>query len=163
MKSPRFQFSLRLLLSAMLLLGLTLGWLDIRARHNREQRRQVERVWRIGGAVLLDQGTSYELPVFPDEWQLEASKGWLHAALSGCRPIHILFVNHTGITRKTTDDDLPELIDAVREMPTVKRITLTRLFHTEAGAAKVQQAFPNYGVTVLLDNDVVRLPVASGE
>jgi hypothetical protein len=127
MKSPRFQFSLRLLLLAMLLFGLGLGWLDWRARHNREQRRQVERVWRIGGAVLLDQGTYYELPVVPGEWQREAEKGWLFDALHSCRPLDILFVNHTGIKNKTSDKDLPELIDAVRQMPTVRRIMLTRL------------------------------------
>lgn len=147
------------MLVAMLLVGLLLSWLVQRANYNREQRRQVERIWRIGGAVLFEQGTVYELPVFPDEWQVEASKGWLHDALSNPRPIDIIFVNHTGIKQKTSDEDLPELIDAVRKMPTVKRIMLTRMFHSEAGAAQVKRAFPDLQVRL----DLISMPQLTTE
>ena len=158
MKSLRLQFSLRLLLLAMLVLGLALGWLANRAQHNREQRRLVERLWRIGGAVYIDGSDVYELPVFADEWQIEANKGWLYDVRVTCRPLDILFPNHTGIKKKTSDADLDELIDVVHQLPTVRRIHLSRMFHSEAGATKVKRAFPH--IYVQLDRIVMPQPAA---
>jgi hypothetical protein len=154
----RLRFSLRALLFAMLLVGLSLSWLAQRANYNRAQRRLVERVWRIGGAVNIEGGDAFELPVFSNEWQIEANKGWLYDARVDCRPLDILFPNHTGIKKKTSDADLDELIDAVRKMPTVRQIRLTRMFHSEAGAEKVKQALPD--LRILIDNEYVPLPAS---
>jgi hypothetical protein len=158
---PRFflRFGLRTMLLATLLVGLLLSWLVQRANHNREQRKQVQRVWRIGGAVNIEGSNAFELPVFPDEWKLEANKGWLYDARVDCRPNAILFPNHIGIKKKTSDADLDELIAAVRKMPTVKMIYLSKMFHSDAGGLKVKRAFPE--MLVYMDNVTVVLPSQS--
>jgi len=158
---PKFflRFGLRTMLLATLLVGLLLSWLVQRANHNREQRKQVQRVWRIGGAVNIEGTNVYDLPVFADEWQLEANKGWLYDARVNCRPLDIMFPNHRGITKKTSDADLDELIDAVRQMPTVRRIFLTRMFHSDAGAAKVKKALPD--LHVQFDNEAELPPYST--
>ena len=60
-----FQFRLRTLLIAILVLSLPLSWFGARLQKARRQREAVEAIERLGGRVMYDWETSFQRPNGP--------------------------------------------------------------------------------------------------
>ena len=133
-------FLLVVVIAAVLVIGMMCGL----AVPNKSARR-VRRVWRLGTVVLFEGDDEYTNPPFtPREWDVELGRSWLDD-LFAASPTVILFVRPSRSVGwqepVVDDDDIPELIAILRELPTITQVTLDKNI-TPAGKSRLERAMP---------------------
>jgi hypothetical protein len=136
----RVRYSLRFLLISFLVLASCFAWLAIRVQRNGAQRRAVEQLWRMGGMVAFEGESDFVLPASDSDWTVEREKTWLHDALVTRTPTQVLFAKHPPTL---TDDDVQELVDAVRQLPTVQQIRLDGTMISRQGILTIRRELPH--------------------
>jgi hypothetical protein len=125
-----------------LVLGCTFAWIANRVRHNGAQRRAVERIWRVGGHVAFDGESVMVRPLSKADWSAETGKTWIYDALVDRTPTQILFAHAVNYPTDVTDDDVDELIAAIRQLPTVVAVRLDATAVSRKGVERMQAELP---------------------
>jgi hypothetical protein len=114
-------------------------------RHGRQERAAVRRAWKLGTVVLFEGDEYYANPPFsPAEWDADLRRSPLDDALAAS-PIEIQFVRFTPFVKWpepiVDDGDISELIEILRQLPTVKSVKLDENI-TAAGRTRLMDGLP---------------------
>jgi len=137
------RFSLRSLLLVTVLFSGCLAWFTHRAHMNRRQREAVHRIWKMGGLVAFKSEPTYTIPLNDNEWLAETSKTWFDDVLRVRTPEYVLFASMRGKRSDVDDDDIEELIDVLKQLPSIRYVRLDATDITEEGVARMQAALPD--------------------
>ena len=80
-------------------------------------------------------------PVTNAEWDSELQRSWFYDVMTTRTPVGVLFANRLGLP-DITDDDVEELVTALKQVPTLRVVQLDGTKLTPDGVAKVKAALP---------------------
>ena len=117
----------------------------IRLRRAGQERAAIHRAWKLGTVVLFDGDKEYtNPPLTPAEWDAELRRSWVED-LFAASPTAIVFVRfsrHVNWPEPIVDDgDIPELIEILRLLPTVRSVQLDKNI-TSAGKSRLESTLP---------------------
>jgi hypothetical protein len=131
-------FALVLAIATALIVG------TIRVRRAEQERNAIRRAWKLGTVILFEGDKVYTNPPFtPAEWDVELRRSWLDNLVAPS-PTTLLFVRYSrvGWPRPIVNDEgIPELIEILRMLPTVRQVTLDKNT-TPAGKTRLERALP---------------------
>ncbi len=132
----------RALLLVFIVLAFAFAWVSYTAQSNRAQRHAIERIWRLGGHVVFEGERDWVRPLSEAEWSSELNRNWIHDSFVTRTPTQVLFANAVGYPTDVSDDDVDELIDVLRKLPTIQSVRLDATTITENGVRKLQAELP---------------------
>jgi len=96
----------------------------------------------MGGNVEFDGESVWVRPLTKADWSAETGKTWVYDAFVDRTPTQILFARAVMYPTDVTDDDVDELIAAIRQLPTVVAVRLDATAISRKGVEKMQAELP---------------------
>ncbi len=144
MKAPRLlRYRLGTILALTALLACCFAWVTERAILNHERRQAVERIWRFGGSIEFVGEAVFERPISASDWALVNSRGWIYDAIHSRTATQVIFVNYIGYPTTVNDDDIPDLVSAIRQLPEITEARLDATRISRSGMEQMRSGLPD--------------------